>query len=261
MNPKKRSFQIMLRLRNERGALADVSSIISRSMTNILSGHLSVLDSHAYWSFFAESEDDDGVDAPRLRSILESSPYVEEASVVEDNDGLLVDSLCFPLRWNAGDRAVLFRQKALSDALDAVRKEFGTGGSVLLYDQGYKMGEEGARDIVERLGRKFIREHLSQVLALWSAVGWGRVSLLTYEPAGPIVVVKVEESFECAEFVSEEPYSQFLRGHLCSWLSTLFNTTLKCVETQCVSAGSEHCEFRVEPDARAISRVLQRFSV
>ena len=247
MNPGKRNFHVVLKLEDRPGVLANVSSVISKSKTNILSGHISVLDGHAYWSFFAETEQG-GVDAAMLRLLLQNSRYVEEATVREDRDGLIVDNACFPLRWNAGDRAVVFRTSAFADTLAQLRKELGSGGSVLLYDQGYKMGEDGARSMVEKLGDGFAREHLSDVLGLWSAVGWGRIAMLSYDASGPSIVLKVEESFECGSVRSDAPYSQFLRGHLCSWLSVLFETRLKCEETVCVSAGGRHCEFHLCPE-------------
>jgi len=246
LNPTKRNFHIVLTLRNVPGALAGVSSIITSSNTNILSGQISVLDGHAHWSFFAEAEKG-GTNAATLRSLLVASEYTEEVAVSEDADGLLVDNVCFPLRWNQGDRAVVIRQRALAEMFTQMRKEFGSGGSVLLYNEGYNMGRGSFELVLERAGKPFIREHLRECMGILASVGWGKFSLVSYDKEGPRLVVRVEDSFECTGFDSDRPYSQFLRGHMCSVLSLLLDAKLKCEETSCVATGSKYCEFRLAP--------------
>jgi hypothetical protein len=41
------------------------------------------------------------------------------------------------------------------------------------------------------------------------------------------------------------PQSHFVRGHLCSYSQHSPGGPLSCVETKCLAAGHEHCEFHL----------------
>ena len=97
-----------LQLGHQRGAFADVTRRLEEGDYDVLSGFISSpdVDDTRRCGFFLEASNG-RPSADTLKKLLASSRYVLDVQVKEGRNGLLVDSLDFPLAWNNGDRAVM----------------------------------------------------------------------------------------------------------------------------------------------------------
>ena len=241
-DPARKYFHIVIELENVPGALKSVLEVMQGLRLNILGSFTSV-DSAArlgVWSGFVEDSDHSAVD---LKRKLGASPVVHDAMVVESNKGFLVDSLHFPVTLNTGTRAVMMGTKPLANMLSTVTERFGSGGNVILYEEGASYGRELGREHLLRLGANFILTNLEDVVKLYQALGWFRVDGVKGGPKWEHVVIRVAESFECAGVESKVPHSHFVRGHLEGMLTTWLGRQMECKETLCIAKGDKECEF------------------
>ncbi len=248
--PGKRLFHIIFELRNQPGTMAGVGSLLERFDIRMLQGFASSEGGRAVWGIFAE-EGGRPVDLQELEGALRSSPFLIDATIRESKDGLLVDSEHFPLTLGAGDRIVIMRTNLLSGMFKRLRTLFGSGGNVVLYEEGLEYGKEAAEMWMGRVGRRFVVEHAERLLQIPSSVGWARVAL-EGPPDGRTATVRLWDSFECSGQKSDACYSQFVRGYLCGlFRAVTAGTAMECTETSCVAKGDGFCEFRVSPKADA----------
>ena len=247
-DPARKYFHIVLELEHVPGALKSVMEVMHGLELNILGSFTSV-DSAArlgVWSGFAEDREHTALE---LKETLSASPMVHDAIVVESRNGFLVDGVHFPVAFNSGTRAVMMGAGALANMLSATTERFGTGGNVILHEEGKSYGRELGQEYLLRLGAEFIMANLGDVVKLYQALGWFRVENVTASEGWDQVVVRAAESFECAGSESKIPHSHFVRGHLEGMLTTWLGRPMECRETLCVAKGDGACEFVLSPRA------------
>ncbi|MDG6919898.1 MAG: hypothetical protein JRN59_00025 [Nitrososphaerota archaeon] len=247
-DPTRKYFHIMIELENVPGALKGVLTVMSGLGLNILGSFTSV-DSAAkegVWSGFVEDSDHT---AQELRRRLVGSEAVRDVMVVESNKGFLVDSLHFPVAFNTGTRAVMMSAASLAGMLSAVNMRFGTGGNVILYEEGAAYGSEVGREYMQKLDADFVASNIGDVVMLYQALGWFRVDGVRVDQKDGSVVISAGESFECSGYKSRAPRSHFVRGHLAGALSELLGRPMACTETLCIAMGDKTCEFTLTPKA------------
>jgi len=242
-NPGKRSYQVLVRLKNVPGALADAAAVIEKASVNVLGGIVSASKDQGCWCFFGESSGD-GPTAEELVAQLKRSRHVLDAEAKEDLEGFLVDTMTFPLKWNTGDRAILMRQQYMVRMFDDIKKEFGSGGEVILYREGFAYGRSTWEGLEGEIGAEYVRSHFGEVLGIYQAAGWGRVEVVDHDFAGKRAKVRMYENFECEGHQSDRPLSSFVRGHLAGAFSALMDAeSVSCEETMCTAKGDGYCEF------------------
>ncbi|MDG7010822.1 MAG: hypothetical protein JRN57_01755 [Nitrososphaerota archaeon] len=247
-DPTRKYFHIVMELENVPGALRSVLEVMQGLHLNVL-GSFSSVDSSArlgVWSGFVEDSTHSAWD---LKRKLGASPFVHDAMVVESSKGFLVDGLHFPVAFNTGTRAVMMGARALANMLGTVNEQFGSGGNVILYEEGRSYGKEVGAEYMMKLGADFIASNLAEVLKLYQALGWFRVSAVKSDPAGGTIAIQAEENFECAGADSKVPHSHFVRGHLEGMATTWLGKPMECRETLCIAKGDERCEFVLSPRA------------
>jgi predicted hydrocarbon binding protein len=245
-DPTRKYFHIVIELENVPGALHNVLDVTRGLELNIL-GSFSSVDSAAkvgVWSGFVE---DNNHDAVELRRKLGGSPYVHDAIVVESNKGFLVDGVHFPLAFNTGTRAVLMTARYVARMLETIRKQFGSGGNVIIYEEGRAYGKDVGAEYFQRLGADFVTSNLGEVLKLYQALGWFRLEAVEVEHKTGKIVVRTAENFECAGSQSRVPLSHFVRGHIAGTISTYMEKEMACEETNCVAMGEKYCVFALTP--------------
>ncbi|MDG6956296.1 MAG: hypothetical protein JRN71_06870 [Nitrososphaerota archaeon] len=245
-DPTRKYFHIVIELENVPGALRSVLEVMHGLNLNILGSFTSV-DSAArlgVWSGFVEDSDHSAMD---LKRRLGASPVVHDAMVVESNKGFLVDSLHFPVTFNTGTRAVMMGAKSLASMLSSVTERFGSGGNVILYEEGASYGRELGQEYLLRMGADFIMANFEDVVKLYQALGWFKVEGVKAGPNWEQVVVRVAESFECSGVESKVPHSHFVRGHLEGMLTSWLGSPMECKETLCIARGDKACEFVLTP--------------
>ena len=245
-DPTRKYFHIVLELENVPGALRNVLEVMHGLNLNIL-GSFSSVDASAQvgvWSGFVEDSEHSSWD---LKQKLMVSPYVHDAMVVESSKGFLVDGVHFPLAYNTGTRAIMMGAKPLANMLSTVNEQFGSGGNVILYEEGLSYGKETGSEYMAKLGADFIVPNITEVLKLYQALGWFKIGKAHFEAPEWTLTVQAEENFECMGVDSRVPHSHFVRGHLEGVVITWLGRPMECRETLCVAKGDKVCEFVVAP--------------
>lgn len=243
--PKKKIYLVSLYLENKPGALGNLADILAVRGINILEGFFGGMSygERANLSFFCETTNS-RMDAEWLKDYLETSVFASDVEVRSATDGMLVDSVNFPLTWNTGERAVLMRVGGLHAMFDSVVKGHPKEGAEELYHLGFEYGKEAWTKLVGVYKPKS-KESLNEALKIYSATGWGRPELQEFDPGRMRARLKVSECFECSAQGEGARGSNFVRGHLAGALSAYFGQDVDCAETKCVKDGSPTCEFEI----------------
>ncbi len=244
-NPGKKVFLVSTRLKNEPGALASVTSILSKAGVNTLSGFTAVSGGagSGTWGFFAEAEKD--FRAARLKQLIDSSPYVSDTIVVEGTGGLVVDTTHFPLKLNSGETMILARKEVFGDMFRRLGEMFGTGGEAIVFEEGEATGESDAHRLLEVFGRDMAQRSIPELSMLYLTLGWGRPELVRFNPSPFGATIRLFNSFECSGQKSTKQNSNFIRGHMTGLINVIFGTRVHCTETKCLALGDECCEFEL----------------
>ena len=249
-DPTRKYFHIVIELENVPGALRNVLEAMHGMSLNIL-GSFSSVDSAAMvgvWSGFVEDSTHTATD---IKQKLEASAFVHDVMVKESSKGFLVDGVHFPVAYNTGTRAVMMGARALANMLRAVNEKFGSGGNVILYEEGRSYGKEVGSDYLLKLGGDFVGPNIAEVLKLYQALGWFRVAKVHTEPDAGTFTLQAEENFECSGVESRVPHSHFVRGHLEGSVTVWLGKPMECKETLCVAKGDKYCEFVISPRVEA----------
>jgi predicted hydrocarbon binding protein len=242
----KRFFHVVIQLKNEPGALSAVSALLAQARFNILEGFTSTLGGKdiGTWSFFAEATEG-SLTSGDLKALLVASKYVGGVVVNESENGFLLDTIHFPLRWNSGERAMTMRTDTFTMILNRMKDIFGSGGDVIVYHQGREAGRQGFGDLARDIGDGKIASTLTTILPCYAAVGWGRPELISADPESSSITLRMWGNFECEGQKSEKPNSQFIRGHIAGLFSKVMAVELECSETKCTAMVESYCEFVV----------------
>jgi predicted hydrocarbon binding protein len=246
--PSAKFLQIVVELKNVPGALQDLLGVLRNLNINVLTSFTSV-DAGAetgVWSGFAEGA---GRTASELKRAVSTSRFVVDSIVTESKEGVLVDAIHFPLTFNTGDRAIMMRSMYITRMLAAVRKQFGSGGDVIVYEEGRSYGKDVASYYLDLLGKYFVRSNLPYVLKLYQALGWFRLDDAVQSKRDSTITISTGGCFECEGVTSPRPYSQFVRGHLGGAISVFLGEELRCEESKCTAKGDKSCEFLLKPES------------
>jgi predicted hydrocarbon binding protein len=243
-NPSKPVYVGSVVLKNVPGALAGVAVALGREKVNLIeteSANIAGTETSA-WGFFAEAEDPK-VDLRRVRSLIEGAPNVLKVELVEGADGVVVDKFHYPLIFNAGEKAMILRRRDLVDMFSRIKKLFGTGASVIIYEMGLAAGESDARQLKSVLGEDRLIRNILDMVFLYSAQGWGvpEVVDLTLDPLQ--ATIRIHDNFECLHGRSSTPTSHYLRGHIVGLGAGIFGKEVTCEEQKCAAKGDPYCEF------------------
>ncbi|QQG47984.1 MAG: hypothetical protein HY247_04215 [archaeon] len=258
--PGRRLAEVVIRVKNVKGALAKCSQAVSDLDVNMLSGFMNAPSASpvATWSFFADVTDAMG-GISEFKSTLQSIDVVESVDVVASEDGFMVDKQHFPVQW-AGRKAVIMRAEALNEMLLRLWSVFGSGAGTIIDQMAEAMGRQSATEMLEDFGHDFAVAQLDELLSAYSALGYAEVSIERSKSSEFPVVVHAKGLFEC-EASSKRRIRQksvFFRAHLRGFMSGLFGAPFDVSEAQCVTHGDEVCSFRVAAVVREVPNILRR---
>lgn len=262
--PGRKIAELVIRLRNEKGAMATCGDVINRCGVNILTGFFTAPSSSplATLSFFADMTDATE-SLTGLRRALQGVGIVESVEAIAAEDGFMVDKQHFPVQW-AGRKALLMRADALNEMLNRLWDVFGTGAATIIDQMAEAMGRHFARETVQDFGAAFASLQLDELLGTYTALGYAKVSIERSRSADFPLVVNATDLFECDWNSKHEitRRSVFFRAHLRGFVSGLFERPFEVTEVQCLAEGDETCSFRVAVSeaqaARAEARVPSR---
>ena len=238
-------FQGSVELKNVPGALAGVSGELARSGINLVATESWNMNSTglAEWGFFAEADLDwKGLD--EVEKTMARAPNVVGCAFREGKDGMVVDTLHYPLRLNTGEPAMVLSRNAFAEMIQNLLGVFGSGGRVVIHQLGVAGGKESCRNLLRTFGREGLELRFPEAVSLYAAMGWGKPELAEYTVrpfSGRLIMY---DSFECTGPRKGAPQSEFIRGHLEGFGQTLVNRAVACKETKCLSAGDPYCELR-----------------
>ncbi len=252
--PKKNYFLLNLEMRNRLGDLAAVSHLLAEASIEILSGSFTrgTGTKPGTWQIFVQPLN--GTTAEETKKLLVSCPDVLACHIKESRDGLLVDSLTFPIKIDSGQRAMIMRNDVWNSMLQKTREKFGSGGDVIIYEQGNMAGRMSGKELLMALGRDKITQQLDQIVAMYQALGWGKAKVLNFVQSPLSMAIRMWESAECMGQKSDKATGHFIRGHIVGHVEELFSIECKCVETSCLARGDQYCEFVLEEKKRGIPK-------
>jgi predicted hydrocarbon binding protein len=256
--PGRRIAQVVIHIRNEKGALAKCSEAIMGLGVNILTGFVTApsRSSTAALSFFADITDAPGGLA-EIKRALQGLDVIESVEAVAAEDGFMVDRQHFPVRW-AGRRAVVMRASALTEMLDRLWAVFGTGAVTIVDQMADAMGRQSAKEIIEDFGPEFANKQLEELLGTYSALGFADISVERAKSSDFPLVVDAKDLFECEGNARSRARrkSVFFRAHLRGFMSATFGEPFEVTEVQCIAQGDDVCSFKVaiqEAEAPSLS--------
>jgi predicted hydrocarbon binding protein len=245
-DPEKKYFHVVVELKNEKGALANLCATFAEANVNLLNGFISVSPEgkSGIFSTFAEAESP-SVTAADIQGVVDSCKFTKRSIIKESTNGLLVDTFHFPLRMTPGSDSILMSVNVLSHMFKELRESFGSGGSVILYNEGLAVGKSWMESISLPTGRKNALKHLNELFQIYHACGWGMIEVTTSSSDLNDARIRVWNSFECSGHSAVRPYSQFLRGMINGSCRAISDITTQCDEMKCIAVGDRYCEFWV----------------
>jgi predicted hydrocarbon binding protein len=243
-SPKKKLVHVVVKLMDTPGSLGAVLSLLGGRVNLLGVTTYSLDDGTAILSAFAETISP--TETPqKLSKLIATAPVVLEHRVTESSEGFLVDTFHTGIESGKGMPAMLFFQDSISHMFDGLVKLFGSGGEVLLYNEGFFVGEAKAANIMGVLGPGLARRKVSDLMYLLSAQGWGRATWAgDAESERP--TVRLEDCFECSSGEVVKKGCSFMRGYLDGWGKALLERDVRSTETRCRLNGDDACEFALD---------------
>jgi len=246
-DPKKKYFLISTMLKEQVGALADITRILAVRGVDILEGQIyTTMEGHGYVTLFAEARDA-RIDVNFLKQILRGSTFLEATVVLESHKGMIIDSVNFPLVTDFGERSILLSAEAVRETFRTTREGYGKEAADLIYRLGFSYGSGVWSKLFTGLEKD--KGSVEGFLAFYSAVGLGKATLERYRVEASILRVSVEGCFECEGLEASSPASAFFLGVLAGSFGALFGREMVAREIKCVAMGDKRCEFELTPRA------------
>jgi predicted hydrocarbon binding protein len=189
-------------------------------------------------------------DTPDLiRNSIMSNGAVLDVEVLEGREGMLVDTFHTGLATGAG-YIMMIRRQSLTRMLDRVTRLLGSGGEVVLFEEGIAVGKANGEAFMKALGAEKVRKNVDYLRSNLSAQGWGTVSV-EMEPDAETRRMVVRDCFECSSNDGGRKGCNFFRGYITGNTSATFGKAFTVEETQCKLRGGNECVFIVKPEGGA----------
>lgn len=245
-SPNERLVQLLVKMKDAVGALADVNRITAGESVDLRQSiTYSVPKEYAVYSAFAAVKK--GYELSVLLGKLRQSPFVIEARAVDGVDGSVVDTLLFPVNF-ARDRVVVLEARAVVSMFEAIQQNFGTGGSVIMYQLGHYYGHSLFDKLAASFTPAFMAKNHAYGLKILGATGWGIPEIMSENDTLTKVAVQVKECFLCEKSRVKGRAGYFMAGVLAGAFSFLSGRELLATEEKCIANGDDICEFSVYPE-------------
>ncbi|MDG6909428.1 MAG: hypothetical protein JRN08_03575 [Nitrososphaerota archaeon] len=236
---------VVIKAKDVTGAMASISAILASEGVDVRQSAAFAVDREGYYVYNAFVWlTKKGYPLEELVAKLKASQFVIEVQAREGVEGSVVDTLAFPLQFE-GTRAVMLETRALVSMFEALGSVLGTGGAVLLREQGYNYGKSQSADMAKTLTRPYMVRNYRYGLMMLMATGWGVPKVLEASEDLAHATVRVDECFECVGREQAKESGYFMSGYLAGIFSFLSGKELQGKETKCVAAGDDHCEIEV----------------
>jgi predicted hydrocarbon binding protein len=240
--PGKKLFHIIVKLSDAPGSYSAILNLIGPKVNLVGTTTYTLSDGTAIFSGYSEALSKNDT-ANQLEKLIMSSKAAIEAEVVEGSDGLLIDTFHTGIEVG-GDEFMLVRRSGISLMFGHVARLLGSGGEVLLYEEGYSLGKLNAESMVKNLGKEVVRNNSAQLSHFLTAQGWGATELEN-GPNEDSYLVKVQDCFECSARASSRKGCDFMRGYFVGAAEASFGGKREAKEVRCALKGAPACEFLV----------------
>jgi predicted hydrocarbon binding protein len=238
----KKLFQIVLHISDEPGSLSSVLKVLGTKVNLLGTSSYTLNDGTAIYSAFAEGLSPEET-AESLQRDLTRVKSTLEADVRAGDEGLLVDT--FHNGISVGNQDYVFlRRDGLNGMFERIVQLFGSGGVVLLYEQGKAMGMNNAQNVVEEIGMDVVKSKTAYLAHLLTAQGWG-VTESTTRPGSSEVTITVDNCLECSGNTKGRKGCDFLRGYFEGTAQVTRGRGLRSDEVECRLRGAKACVFRL----------------
>jgi predicted hydrocarbon binding protein len=238
----KRLFQIIVHISDAPGSLGATLNLLGPMVNMVGTSTYTLGDGTAMISAFAEGLGPE-VTSGTIQRALGGSKATIESEVREGHEGLLVDSFHTGLKVG-GDDYILLRRGGMISVFDQIVKIFGTGGEVLLYEEGKALGRGNAQKRVDELGSDTVVKDAGYLAKALSAQGWGKVET-TSKPGSKEFVVTVTDCFECTGSARVRKRCDFVRGFFEGSSGVTRGVPIRVEEVECTLRGDPACSFRI----------------
>lgn len=174
------------------------------------------------------------------RAIEKAVEGLEEVKIVKPVLlGLTYDQFHFPIIF-MDERAIIIKATMLKAWLVRIREMFGTGGEAILFYEGFDMGSTIFEDLAKR---GFKGKEMWSALAVYLfSCGIAKNVSVKFEESS--VEVEVVDNIECSLVKGQgKCFSQWIRGLLSGFASSLFNKKTYARELNCIAKGDASCLF------------------
>ena len=249
--PGKKLFQIVVNVRGERGALGSTISLLESSFNLVGTTSYALPDRTSILSAMAEAHSDSET-PERVRSSIMANGAALDVEVLEGREGILVDRFHTGLATGVG-YVMMIRRQSLTKMLDRISRLLGSGGEVVLFEEGIAVGKANGEALAKSLGLEKLRKNVDYLRGNLTAQGWGQVSV-DMEPDGETRRMVVDDCFECSSNDGGRAGCHFFRGYILGNTSATFGKAFSVEETECRLKGGHRCVFVVKPSGRSASR-------
>ena len=240
-----RLAQIVVRMKDEVGAVANVNALVSSLNVDIRQSLTYSLTREPYAIYNAfVSLNDPKVSLNQLVERVRLSPFALHVQAFEGREGTVVDTISFPVTWQ-GRRVVILAQHAIARMLEGIRSVLGSGGDVILYGLGMDYGKDLAEYFIGMLGRDYLVRNYDYGLNVLAATGWGIPELAGPKGDFPNMTIRLSSCLECDGRNSKQAVCSFMRGFLSGVFGTIAEHTVHCEESQCLAKGDSKCQFEL----------------
>lgn len=185
---------------------------------------------------------------------IKRAPYVSDVQYAPPvTNGIAMDVFSFPLTLR-GVRSVILTREVYEGLIKEGWARFGTPYAILLYTAGYGAGLRAYAEQAKITGEPDIRK-LNE--AMFQALGFGRLEIVSLDDARREAVVRIYDSFECQLFLGAgEIRGNLVRGLVAGWLAGHWGVSgefeVLAREVKCVAKGDPYCEFVARVERRTV---------
>jgi len=242
--PGRKLFHIVVKLSDAPGSYSSVLDLLRTRVNLIGTATYALDDGTAMFTGLSEALSPT-TNGRELRNLILESKAAIEAEVAEGTDGLIVDT--FHTGFNVGNEDyILERRTGVAHMFDHVAKILGSGGEVLLYEEGMATSRWNAETMVKYLGIERVKAQVAKLNRFLTAQGWGIIDFKEGPNEGEFTI-EVSDCFECSGEGTSRSGCSFMRGYLTGAAMTVYDHEYNSKETKCMLKGAKVCQFYLSP--------------
>jgi len=245
--PSEQIFEICITLKDVHGAVLKTAQVLSEAHVNLRTSILfdAVEKSNiGYWTSFIDLSKA-VKNTKQIEEELRRLDVVQDVKIVKP-EPLTYDVIHFPI-VHGESVAMVMPLELFGSLFDETEKILTPSGfAAVFYNAGKKSGAFIAELLAKRYGLKD-ESLISALVQATKAIGWGQVENINIDRERLLGEVKVRRCFEALlRGTRKDKSCHWTRGFIAGFLGEVLSRPVEAVESKCLSAGDEECEFEVK---------------